>query len=72
MKNDPECYGRMFLSLISLVHNETVAGKVFGYRVEHSGTRSPDASFPPIVKLGGNVCNALISRVVTGCQSEAR
>ncbi len=37
MKNDPECYGRIFPPLIPLAHNETVAGKVFGYRVEHPG-----------------------------------
>jgi hypothetical protein len=37
MKNEPDCYGRMFPPLISLAHNETVAGKVFGYQVEHPG-----------------------------------
>ena len=37
MKNEPECYGKMFPSLISLAHNQTVAGKVFGYEVEHPG-----------------------------------
>ena len=34
MKNEPDCYGGMFPPLIPLTHNETVAGKVFGYRVE--------------------------------------
>ena len=37
MKNEPDCYGRLFPPLISLAHNEIVTGKVFGYRVEHPG-----------------------------------
>jgi hypothetical protein len=38
MKNEPDCYGRIFPPLISLAHNETVAGKVFGYEVDRPGT----------------------------------
>ena len=37
MKTEPECYGRMFPPLISLAHNEPVAGKVFGYQIDHPG-----------------------------------
>ncbi len=37
MKNEPVCYGKMFPPLISLAHNETVTGKVFGYQVDHTG-----------------------------------
>ena len=37
MKNEPDCYGGMFPPLISLAHDETVAGKVFGYQVDQSG-----------------------------------
>jgi hypothetical protein len=37
MKNKSECYGKMFPPVISLTHNEPVAGKVFGYQVDHPG-----------------------------------
>jgi hypothetical protein len=37
MKNESQCYGKMFPSFIFLAHNESVAGKVFGYEVEHPG-----------------------------------
>ena len=37
MNNEADCYGGMFPPLIPLTHNKTVAGKVFGYRVEHPG-----------------------------------
>jgi hypothetical protein len=37
MKNEPECYGKMFPSVISLAHNERVAGMVFGYQIDHPG-----------------------------------
>jgi len=34
MRNDNECYGKMFPSVIDIVHNHTVSGQVFGYRVD--------------------------------------
>ena len=37
MENEPECYGKMFPSLIFMAHNEGIAGKVFGYRIERPG-----------------------------------
>jgi hypothetical protein len=37
MKNEPECYGKMFPPVISLVPNEPVAGMVFGYQIDHPG-----------------------------------
>jgi len=37
MKNEPECCGKMFPSVISLAQNEPVAGKVFGYQVDRAG-----------------------------------
>ena len=37
MKNEPECYGKMFPSVISLAHDEPVAGKVFGYQIDRPG-----------------------------------
>jgi hypothetical protein len=37
MNREPECYGKMFPSVIEMAHNKAVAGKVFGYRVDYSG-----------------------------------
>ena len=37
MKNKSKCYGKMFPPVISLTHNEPVAGKVFGYQVDRPG-----------------------------------
>jgi hypothetical protein len=37
MNTKPECYGSMFPPLISLAHNESVAGKVFGYHIDQPG-----------------------------------
>jgi hypothetical protein len=37
MKNEPECYGKMFPPVISLTQNEPVTGKVFGYQVDRPG-----------------------------------
>ena len=51
MKNEPACYGKMFPPGISLAHDESVAGKVFGYQIDRPGiavtrrvvTTNPDA-----------------------------
>jgi hypothetical protein len=37
MKSEPDCYGKMFPPLITLAHNEPVAGKVFGYQIDRPG-----------------------------------
>ncbi len=37
MKKEPECYGRMFPSVLHIVHNRQVNGKVFGYEVDYPG-----------------------------------
>jgi hypothetical protein len=37
MKSEPDCYGKMFSPLISLAHNESVGGKVFGYQIDRPG-----------------------------------
>jgi len=37
MKSEPDCHRKMFPPLISLAHNETVAGKVLGYRIDRLG-----------------------------------
>ncbi len=37
MNSEPECYGRLFPSVVEMVHNRPVAGKVFGYEVDYSG-----------------------------------
>lgn len=37
MEIGPECYGRMFPSVLPVVPNRDVRAAVFGYRVEHSG-----------------------------------
>jgi len=37
MNSEPECYGRMFPSVVEMAHNRPVAGKVFGYEVDYSG-----------------------------------
>jgi len=51
MKNEPDCYGEWFPPLISLAHDETVAGKVFGYQSTNQGS-GHQARRPPNVKLG--------------------
>lgn len=37
MKEAPECYGKMFPSVLTLAQNKEVNGQVFGYRVDHPG-----------------------------------
>ena len=37
MNSEPECYGRLFPSVVEMVHNRPLAGKVFGYEVDYSG-----------------------------------
>ncbi len=37
MKKEPECYGKMFPSMLHVVHNQSVKGKVFGYAVDYPG-----------------------------------
>ena len=33
----PDCYGKMFPSVVTLAHNRTVEGRVFGYRLNAPG-----------------------------------
>jgi hypothetical protein len=37
MNTKPECYGKMFPSIVETAHNKPVAGKVFGYEVDYPG-----------------------------------
>jgi hypothetical protein len=37
MNREPECYGKMFPSVVELAHNRLVAGKVFRYEVDYEG-----------------------------------
>lgn len=37
MNSERECYGKMFPSVIDLVYNTSITGKVFGYEVYYSG-----------------------------------
>ena len=37
MNGRPECYGKMFPSLVEMAHNRQVAGKVFGYELTYEG-----------------------------------
>jgi hypothetical protein len=37
MNREPECYGKMFPSVVEMAHNKPVAGKVFGYEVDYPG-----------------------------------
>jgi hypothetical protein len=37
MNREPECYGKMFPSVVEMAHNTPVAGKVFGYEVDYAG-----------------------------------
>jgi len=37
MKREPECYGKMFPSVVEMAHNRSVAGKVFGYELSYQG-----------------------------------
>ena len=37
MKNEPECYGKMFPSMLHIAHNRLVNGKAFGYEVDYPG-----------------------------------
>jgi hypothetical protein len=37
MNREEECYGKMFPSVVEMVHNRGVAGKVFGYELDYAG-----------------------------------
>jgi hypothetical protein len=37
MRSENGCYGKMFPSVLGIVHNHTVSGEVFGYRVDYGG-----------------------------------
>jgi hypothetical protein len=37
MNREPECYGKMFPSIVEMAHNRAVAGKVFGYQLDYAG-----------------------------------
>lgn len=37
MNSKPECYGKMFPSLIEVAHKTPVEGKVFGYELNYEG-----------------------------------
>jgi hypothetical protein len=37
MKNEADCYGKMFPSVLSVAHNRLVVGRVFGYQVDYPG-----------------------------------
>ena len=37
MNREPECYGKMFPSVVEMAHNRSVAGKVFGYELSYPG-----------------------------------
>jgi hypothetical protein len=49
MNAHADCYGRLFPSVRVIAHNDDVAGKVFGYRVEQSGI----VSSAPTVSVNG-------------------
>jgi len=36
MNNEPDCYGKMFTSIVEMNHS-LVAGKVFGYELSYPG-----------------------------------
>lgn len=40
MNSHPDCYGRLFPSVATITHEQDVAGKVFGYRVDQPGVVS--------------------------------
>ena len=37
MSSEQECYGKMFPSVVEMVHDKPVAGEVFGYEVDYPG-----------------------------------
>ena len=37
MKEEPDCYGKMFPSLLEMAHNRFVTGRVFGYQADYTG-----------------------------------
>ena len=37
MNREPECYGKMFPSVVEMAHNRSVTGKVFGYELSYQG-----------------------------------
>jgi hypothetical protein len=37
MNREPECYGKMFPSVIAMAPSKAAAGKVFGYQLDYSG-----------------------------------
>jgi hypothetical protein len=37
MNREPECYGKLFPSVVEMAHNGPIAGKVFGCEVDYQG-----------------------------------
>ena len=37
MNSYPECYGKMFPSIVEFAHNKNVMGRVFEYRLDYTG-----------------------------------
>jgi hypothetical protein len=37
MNKEPECYGKMFPSVVEMAHTRPVVGKVFGYQLHYPG-----------------------------------
>lgn len=37
MIREPECYGKMFPSVVEMAHNRSVTGKVLGYELSYQG-----------------------------------
>jgi hypothetical protein len=46
MNSEQECYGKMFPSIVEVVHDKPVAGRVFGFEADYSGqvARKRDAT----------------------------
>lgn len=46
MNSEQECYGKMFPSIVEMVHDKPAAGRVFGFEVDYSGqvARKRDAT----------------------------
>jgi len=37
MKDEPDCYGKMFPSVLGIAHNRFTTGRVFGYEADYPG-----------------------------------
>jgi hypothetical protein len=53
------CYGRTFLKITQMVHDEPISGKVFGYFVDQPGpfVREWTATFNREVWVEGSACS---------------